>query len=324
MNSIVVYHSTAGSTKKIAEAIYKGMNKASVDGDRVEILPIKKATSAVLADYDLVGIGGPVMHMRELHNITRFVEYTLETMEGKHGFAFCTHGALPAHFLWRVVPLMTQRGLTVIGWNDWFGSVFHPATPKPYFTDGHPDDIDLKEAEDFGAEMVERSRRIYAGETQLIPPFPRGREYEAIYEPLRVKEREEGRDMMGPRSGPSKMATAQSVGFTVNTDKCNYPKCHLCIDNCTMDAIDFSESPPVFNVDCDRCWLCEMTCPTGAIEFDYGPFQAVHEVRPGDSGLQRSLEIFEEQGRFRRLVPLGEVGWDKTFGNFKKPRYKIV
>ena len=62
-------------------------------------------------------------------------------------------------------------------------AVYYPAVPKPYFTDGHPDAIDLKEAEDFGREMVERSRRIYRGETQLIPTLPKGSEYDELYDP---------------------------------------------------------------------------------------------------------------------------------------------
>ena len=55
---------------------------------------------------------------------------------------------------------------------DWYGSVFLPEMPHPYPTDGHPDEIDLKEAEDFGREMVENSRRIHNGQTELIPPEP--------------------------------------------------------------------------------------------------------------------------------------------------------
>jgi len=70
------------------------------------------------------------------------------------------------------VPAMKQQGLTVIGWNDWFACVYFPLIPKPYFTDGHPDEIDLKEAVGFGKEMVERSRRIYQGEKRLVPEFP--------------------------------------------------------------------------------------------------------------------------------------------------------
>jgi ferredoxin len=318
VNSIVIYFSITGNTKKIAQAIHAGMKKASQPGGKSDIARLQDVEPQDLADYDLIGLGSPVMMQKELGNVTLFItESGLKSVDGKHGFAFCTHGALPSLYLARVVPLMEQRGLTIIGWNDWFGSVFFPDVPKPYFTDGHPDEIDLEEAEDFGREMVERSRRIYAGETQLIPIFPRGKKYDEIYHPPPlVPGDKEAYGMM------KALYNAETVPFKVNKEKCKYPKCTFCIDNCPMDAIDFSVDPPIFNVSCEHCWLCEMACPQGAIEFDYGPFHEVHwkMVPP----LQRSLEVFEAEGRFRRLVPLEDIGWDTPFWTFKKPRYKIA
>ena len=72
-----------------------------------------------------------------------------------------------------VIPKLKKRGLTVIGWADWYGHNWGPIhNPTPYGTDGHPDDIDSREAEEFGREMVWRSQRIYAGEISLIPREP--------------------------------------------------------------------------------------------------------------------------------------------------------
>jgi hypothetical protein len=39
--------------------------------------------------------------------------------------------------------------------------------------------------------------------------------------------------------------------------------------------------------------------------------------------LQKSLDILEARGRFRRLVPLKGIGWDTPAWTFRKPRYKI-
>jgi len=36
---------------------------------------------------------------------------------------------------------------------------------EPYFTDGHTDDIDIREANDFKTDSVERSQKIYQGNT---------------------------------------------------------------------------------------------------------------------------------------------------------------
>ena len=213
---------------------------------------------------------------------------------------------------------MAQRGLTIIGWADWFCSVFYPVCPKPYFTDGHPDEIDLKEAEDFGKEMVERSRRIYAGETQLIPRFPTGREYDEIYAPPEV-------DLTLKGEAWEKLLKAEvNTKFKLNKDRCRYPKCTFCIDNCPNNSIDFSVDPPTFDLNCNKCWFCTQICPHDAIEVDWEPFKTAHDPFV-TAMLQKSLEVFEAKGRFRRLVPLEDIGWDTPFYKTKKPpRFKVA
>ena len=147
MKSLVIFDSITGNTRKIAKAIHTGLAKT---GEPADLARLRDVSTADLAGYDLIGLGSPVMRTRELRNVSNFIEFTMKKVDGKHAFAFCTHGAAPSRYMSRVVPALQQRGLIVIGWNDWFGSCFFPAIPKPYFTDGHPDEIDLKEAADFG------------------------------------------------------------------------------------------------------------------------------------------------------------------------------
>jgi len=310
MKSIVIYHSITGNTKKIAQAIHAGISKA---GGQCDIAKIKDVKTEDLKDYDLIGLGSPIMQQREMYNVTNFIELTMKGVDGKHAFSFCTHGATPGRYLARVVPALTQRGMTVIGWNDWFGSACFPGVPKPYFTDGHPDEIDLKEAEDFGAEMIDRSTRIRNGETQLIPVLPRGDEYDRIYDP----------DPMPAWEIIREYRKAEAlINFRVNKEKCKYPKCTFCIDNCPMGSIDFTVDPPLFRISCDKCYLCEQSCPNGAIEVDWQRFHEAH--LPLIPHLQNSLEIFEARGKFRRLVPLKDIGWNNYFWQKKSPRIKIV
>jgi NAD-dependent dihydropyrimidine dehydrogenase PreA subunit len=275
-----------------------------------------------LADYDLIGLGSPVISFTEPQNVSFFIEDRMESVEGKHAFTFCTHGCLPTHYLSSVVPKLQQRGLTVIGWNDWFGSVVYPPCPKPYFTDGHPDEIDLKEAEDFGREMVERSRRIYQGETDLIPEFPRGKEYDDIYDPPEL------RANLGELL-ENLNAAYRRLEFKVNPDRCNYPKCTHCMDNCPTGSIDFSGSPPRLSIRCfsrigHMCFICEQTCPRGAIEIDYDEYTKAHDPVIA-SWFVKTLEHFEKMGRFRRLVPVEKIGWGNPYWKTKKPpRFKLV
>ena len=174
MKSIVIYFSQTGNTHQIAGAIQAGISEFNGECDiaRIEDVGIKD-----LQKYDLIGLGSPVWHRREPANVLGFIEYSMKSLEGKHAYTFCTHGLYPGHFIGRVVPALRLEGLTVVGWKSWYCSVWLPEHPKPYFTDGHPDDIDLQEARDFGREMAECSRRLYDGETNLIPTLPVGREY---------------------------------------------------------------------------------------------------------------------------------------------------
>jgi len=176
MKGIVIYYSQTGNTKKIAQAIHVGIKQVI---QACDIASLKEISKRDLIEYNLIGIGAPTWRRRAPANVEAFIE-GMSPSEGKHGFAFSTHGALPGDFMKYILPAMTRKGLTVIGFNDWYGSVFHPYLPKPYFTDGHPDEIDLKEAEDFGREMGDRSQRIFGGETQLIPKVPEGEEWKKI------------------------------------------------------------------------------------------------------------------------------------------------
>lgn len=201
----------SGNTKKIAYAIHTGICRA---GEQCDIARLKIVRASDLVEYNLIGLGSPVIARKELPNVTSFIENTMSRVDGKYGFAFCTHGALPGRYLARVVPAMRQRGLTIIGWNDWFGGAYYPVVPKPYFTDGHPDEIDLKEAENFGKEMVERCQKISQGETGLIPEFPGVREYDEIYEPAAMPSEDILADFFKAEA---------DIEFKVNTETCNYP-----------------------------------------------------------------------------------------------------
>ncbi len=307
MRSLVIYYSQTGNTKKIAEAIHTGMSELS---EQCDIAQLQDVDTEDLIKYDLIGLGTPVWHRREPVHVMNFIEYTMNSVEGKHGFAFCTHGLFPGRLLARVVPIMTQRGLIVVGWSDWYGSVFLPEKPKPYFTDGHPDEIDLNEAQGFGREMVERSRRIYAGESQLIPTLPPGREYDERYPgpPRVVRRTTEQVELIGIRA----------FDYIINREKCAYPQCTVCIDHCPTRSINLSISPPILKETCDRCSYCEQICPRGAIEFDWEPIvRLINEYVVPD--FAKISEEAEAKGLFRRLVPLKDVGWNTPWYTLKKP-----
>ena len=311
MKGIIIYYSQTGNTKKIARAIHKGVSHIA---DQCEIVPVKEADPKDLGGYDIIGLGSPVWMGGFPPNVRIFVE-KIPPQEGKHIFSFNTHGVMPELYFPGVTRKLKAKGFTVIGMRDWYGSVHFQVAPKPYFTDGHPDGIDLKEAEAFGREMVENSRKISAGETALIPSLP---DFEFTPQLLVLLE--------FFQSGHNPHGRLQ-----YDRDKCAYPKCRLCEENCIMGYIDLSAEPPKYGSEgnaCDMwmgCTFCEMICPTGAISCDW---EAVLKETAG-LGLFMGYNPLEEaakkaiaSGRLRKLVP-DEIGGPYFKVYSRRPRFKI-
>jgi flavodoxin/NAD-dependent dihydropyrimidine dehydrogenase PreA subunit len=317
MKSLIVYYSQTGNTEKAARAIHKGLSPLV---EKADIIPVKAAKPGDLDRYDLIGLGSPVWCGAETPNMRRFVE-SLPHQKGKHLFAFNTHGVMPEHYFPTVTRRLTGKGFTIIGMSDWFGAGRFQVAPSPYYTDGHPDEIDLNEAEEFGRQMVETSRRIGAGETQFIPPLP---DYVLTPQLLALTE--------FYRSGHNPHGYLK-----YDQEKCLYPKCCLCMDHCLMEYIDLSAQPRKFGskgTECDMwlgCTFCEMICPSGAISCDWEGFLKDFDEKMGPvfAGLGNPLAEAAEEcityGRLRMLVPREEVRWDKLYFmvHSKRPRFKI-
>ena len=303
--AIIVYLSYTGNTLKIAEAIQKGTASLVAQSDMVRL---RQTDPRTLAQYDLIGIGSPVRLGKMPVELAAFIE-GMDGLAGKHCFIFNTHAALPVDFMRQSIEAVKRKGLIVIGFKNWYCTVYLPYVPKPYFTDGHPDAIDLREAEDFGREVVHRSRRLENGEPCVIPSLPEGSLYEEIY----------GARMTG--SLPSEVMAARAQGFSVDAGKCT--RCGYCVELCPTRSIDFSGEKPVFGP-CDQCWMCEQTCPTGAISFNYPPLHRSHNKVVADRFVP-ALKRAELAGRFRPLVRAEDVGWETPlYVTRKPPRFKIV
>lgn len=378
MKGLVVYYSATGSTKKVARAIHRGMSSVI----QADLASVKEISPDKAAEYDLIGIGTPIWYFRETANVRLFV-YRMPRLDGKLGFMFCSHGTAPQGVFHSMAPFLKRKGLTIIGWGDWYGSVCQVLhAPKPYFTDGHPDEIDLQEAEAFGRDMAERAVRIAAGETGLIPTIPKGRDVPVPFQshpigepfpganPKRVVNKDKclypectacadccpvsaiklnedppvfksscyncslcnricptgAIELIGEAA--KKMQTQKRI----NMAKCTYPECKVCVTHCTMDCIDFSQDPPVFTHACEGDDLCWTICPTGAIEITniedthakmWEGFAHTRHDPLGHPFLQMLREA-EAEGRFRRLVPLDEIGFDNPiFAITRTPRFDI-
>jgi flavodoxin/ferredoxin len=321
MKSIVVYFSQTGNTRRIARAIRDGMNEAGAQCDLARIQDVKTGDLTV---YDLIGLGSPVWHRREPVNVLNFIEYTLRSLEAKQGFVFCTHGLYPGHFMGRMVPALRLEGFKVIGWKNWYCSAWVPEHPKPYFTDGHPDDIDLEEAKCFGKEMAGKSREVAAGEVSL-PELPQGSKYHELYPGPGSTDRVRSfpKEAISGYQEIRELIDLRSFDFKINRDRCLYPKCTVCIDNCPTGSINFSVSPVIFRKNCDRCWFCEQICPRGAIEVDWAPIADFVDKYIVDDWFKASEEAVVK-GRLRMLLKPENIGRKTYWYTHNKPRLKVI
>ncbi len=299
MRVLIIYYTQSGNTQAIATHIARG---AASTGAEVKMVRVKNATYEMMEEYDLIGIGSPVWKA-DTPNVRAFIN-GMPDQRGKHCFVFNTHGTLPHLYFPIVLPNLKNHGLLPIGYADWYGDVYMPGMPKPYYTAGHPDEQDFSEAEAFGKEMVENSVRIAAGETDLIYPDPE----------LNDKVLEQAMICSNMLLCP----TNPQGAFFRNPEKCHYPECHICMDNCMMGYIDLSQDPPRFGNrgfqcdDCHECSYCYMLCPFGAVE-NSDPGQFEREKGNRHLNFEVMLDRDEAEGKFRRLIPVEEVGFDTPY-----------
>ena len=69
MKTLVLYFSQTGNTKTIAKAIHRGMSQVS---DKCEIATIRDIDPRNIRDYDLVGLGSPIIGA-EPDIVSRFI-----------------------------------------------------------------------------------------------------------------------------------------------------------------------------------------------------------------------------------------------------------
>ena len=291
MKCIVIYFSQTGNTEKVARAIQAGIEQV---GGHCDLSEIRQVDPLRLQDYDLIGIGSPVMGA-DPANVGDFVN-RLRFVGGKHAFVFYTHGTSPGFFWPSIYPKLSAHGLVVIGQAHWYGDCHLLHMPQPYPTAGHPDEMDLEEAERFGREMAIRSAHIRAGETDLIPPAP-----PAI--PPRPPRVDDGRSMLD-------LINAFGSMLQFDREKCLYPDCRLCMDNCPTYGNDLSVDPPILGEPCLGCEFCARLCPTGALDMSAWVQEMIEATKKHLPMMLPGLEKAEAEGLFRRLIPIEKIDVD--------------
>lgn len=93
--AIVVFDTRFGNTKKVAEALVRGLSRTP--GVRAELAPIGETRIGTIEQADLVAVGGPTEGFGESRHVKDLFAYLdAYDLHRKFGFAFDTHA--PGHF----------------------------------------------------------------------------------------------------------------------------------------------------------------------------------------------------------------------------------
>jgi len=60
-------------------------------------------------------------------------------------------------------------------------------------------------------------------------------------------------------------ARQMQFGLVLDRDRCSYPECTVCIDQCQVEGIDLDAEPAIVGDPCIRCGQCAVLCPNDAI-----------------------------------------------------------
>jgi len=265
MKGIVVHYSATGNTQKIARKIHLGMKGVL---EQCDLGTVKNLDPATMADYDLIAFGGPLWYWREPSNLRLFA-HRMPKMESKFCALFCCHGSSPFGFFYSISQVLKKKGLTFIGWKDWYASVYQVLhLPYPYLTHGHPDEIDLKEAETFGMEMAQRAQKIAGGETGLIPAIPKGPDADPLWKPF-VAESDAfvpGAERNPRISSEGRTTEPERPRRKINTARCCLPGMYHLHRYMPKKRLRCFHQPADGEKNCIECSLCECVCPNDAID----------------------------------------------------------
>ncbi|MHC1573821.1 MAG: EFR1 family ferrodoxin [Candidatus Syntropharchaeales archaeon] len=256
MKSLILYYSqcVTGNTEKIAKKIAAGLRTGGNTCDLIKLTKYSRDLEIVRSTdfkaYDLIGIGVPVYYFHPPYHILDLL-HEFPRLDGLRGFLFCTSGGNPGSTLYQMKVILDQKGLKIIdGYDRWIGHDVHQMYSRRgghlESSDGHPTIEELEEAEKFGENLIKKAED---------PSTP------------------EKTDFWDKESSSAKMWTFEGIQkwfpeFNLVEERCT--SCGKCAEICPVDAIVLDPYPRWVK-DCDRCYICELKCPEGAIVCDWGP-----------------------------------------------------
>ncbi len=241
---LIVYFSQGGTTKKIAEAVAKGIRAGSHE---VDLHNLKDGPAPDPRSHDFLGIGTSTYYFRPPFLITDYLK-RLPDLAGKPFFVFALSSVNIGDTGNIVRRVLEQKGGKETGYARYAGANYFIGYLKQgyLFSPGHPNHDAFTQAEQFGREVA---ARIAGKEYQKAK---RDASAHVVY---RVE-----------RFLTSRLFARQVFTRLFHVDRTKCTACGLCMRTCPMRNVrEDKEGRPAWGRDCILCFSCETKCPTDAI-----------------------------------------------------------
>ena len=239
----LVCFSPTGTTKSVVNSICCGLAI-----DKVELIdittPEARETKLLLAENELLVIGVPVYMGR----VPAVINEWLNSIAGCNAPAVCVvvYGNREYdNALLELNDIVTERGCHVIGGAAFVGEHSFSCSERPT-AEGRPDEVDLKEAELFGAR-INKKLFMVSPDKQFADINIRG---------------------TCPYEGSTKL---WNLDFIEVTSECT--ECGLCSTVCPVGAIDPARNNLIDIEKCLTCCACIKSCPQNARKVKPSPVE---------------------------------------------------
>ena len=158
MQILVLYHSKGGSTKKLAEAVARGVK--SFEGTEAILKKTDEVTKDDFLASDGIVAGSPVyfgVMAAELKKVFDEFVSVRKKMEGKVGAAFATSGGASGGketTMMSIIQVLLIYGMVIVG--DPMSATGHYGVACM----GTPEDADLEDAAKLGRRVAETAKKL--------------------------------------------------------------------------------------------------------------------------------------------------------------------
>jgi len=246
---LIATFSQAGSTKKIADQIAKGLSSSDWDITHFNITEKQVLNTD---DYDVIGIGTPTYFFNPPFIVKDFVN-NLRNLKDKSSFVFVLHGTHRGDCGNWIRRKLKSKGTKDLGYFTSYGADYWLGYIKRgvMFSPESPTETELAEAKKFGEQL---SARFTEQNPEIDPfdpstPFMYGLERMLVARPF------------------AKLMYSKTFSANKNCDNCG-----ICIQKCPVQNItEKSDGKPKWHSNCMLCATCELSCPKDAVHsaFDW-------------------------------------------------------